>query len=175
MPAAATGFADLLAADPQPFVRGGVFDHPLDQLAVGLFGLGDISQRGANLGEAACQRVAHGLQLGDAEQAGATGGADAPLDPLAGEGRAEQPSELGFHAGDLAAQICAGGAYGSRAGLTHARLEGRQDLAAAPRDSYSRAQVELLRLGPLHGRQSTPALRWRQPTGPPPGRCRAPP
>ena len=105
----AAALADVLPADLDPAVLGGVGDHPLDQGPVRLLGLGPAADLGACLGQSIGEGVADPLQLGDAEDPGATGGTDPPLDPAARERAREELGELALHAGDLYPQRPPGG------------------------------------------------------------------
>ncbi len=89
--------------------------------------LGDLGVLRARDRQPAGHRVADLLELGDAENPRPARGGDAPFDAGAGEGGAEKARHLGFHAGDLAAQLVAGAAL---VGLRYCGFERGQDIAA---------------------------------------------
>lgn len=102
----AAGLADVLVANPDPAMLGGVGDHPLDQLAARLLLVGAAGDLGAGLGETPGERVAGALELVHPDHPGAAvGGARVPLDAAAGEGGGEEVGELALHARDLAPQL----------------------------------------------------------------------
>jgi len=126
---AAARLAERLAAHAHPLVGGGVGDHVLNELAVSLLVVCDLGELRARRGEPVGHRVADLFELGDTEHAGTAGGGDAPFDPGAREGCAEEAGQLALHAGDLAAQLPARAAL---VGLGYRGFERRQDFAAAP-------------------------------------------
>ena len=126
---AATRLAERFAAHAHPLVGGGVGDHVLDELAVSLLVLGDLSELRARRGEPAGHRVADLFELGNTEHPGTTGGGHAPFDPRSREGCAEEAGQLALHACDLAPQLPARAAL---VGLGDRGFERRQDFAAAP-------------------------------------------
>lgn len=103
MPVLAARLADVLGANPDPLVGGGVGDHPLDQRPRLLLGGAAALELRPGFGEAVREGIAHLLELADAEQARSAGGADPPLDLRSGR-RREQLRKLPLHAGDLRPQ-----------------------------------------------------------------------
>jgi hypothetical protein len=106
-----------------------VGDHVLDQAAVSLLVLGDLGELGAGDGKAIGQAVTDLFELGDAEDPRSSGRCDPPFDAGSRESGAEETSQLGLHAGDLAAQVAAGTAL---VGLGDGSLKRRKDLSALP-------------------------------------------
>jgi hypothetical protein len=86
--------------------------HLLEELAVSLLdptparnlGLGGAKPRG--------ERVAHALEVGDAENPGAAAHANPPLDPLPGKSGCEQLTEMPLEQRDLAPKLGANSAVG---------------------------------------------------------------
>jgi len=173
-------------------VGGGVGDHLLDQLAVLLLDVGAAAELAARLGEAVGERVSDLLEILHPEDARAPHRRlDAPLDPGAREGRAEEARQLCFELCDLAAQV---GARAALVGLGDRGLEGRQNLIAVAGHpelvevgkGHPELDVELVQIAsfgqlghnsPLSGTlsQFTPSSRCRRATRPLRGRCRGRP
>jgi hypothetical protein len=133
-------------------VGGRVGDHLLDELAVLLLDRAPAVQLGPRLGEPVGDRVADRLERGDVQHPRPARGGDAPFDPGAREGRAEEPRQLGLQPGDLAAKVPADEAL---VALCESGLERRQDLVAAAgrvrliqvRNSDGELEIELLYIG----------------------------
>jgi len=103
----AAAIADVLGANPDPLVGGGVGDHALDESSVLRLDAAPPLELGAHVREPRRERVADALELRDPEQARPAGGADAPLD-LRARGRREQLRELALHPRDLRPQLATG-------------------------------------------------------------------
>jgi hypothetical protein len=102
---AAPGLPDVLVGDTHPPVLVGFRDHLLEQPAVVLLEVHPAREFRPCLLEAGCQRVSHGLEIGDSEHARASRRRDPELDPAAGEGAREELPELALELADLATQI----------------------------------------------------------------------
>ena len=105
----AVAIADILVRDLDPGVALGLGDHALDEAAVLLFDVRTAPQLGPCLADADEERVPNSLELGRAENAGATHRADLPFDAPARERRGPKFGELLLEAGDLAAKLVADG------------------------------------------------------------------
>jgi len=114
VPVLAAWLADVLVRHPDPSILARVGNHPLDQRAAGLLGVGPSRDLCPRLREAIRQAVPDPLELADLEDPGPTGGTDRPVDAPAGECRGEQLTELALEPSDLAAQLAAGGAVAGR-------------------------------------------------------------
>jgi hypothetical protein len=101
MPAA--GLADVLVRDPDPLVGRGIGGHLLDQLPVLLLDVGVAGESALDHLESRREPVADPFELVHREDAGPTGGCNRELDPIPGEGGAEQPAESRLQGADLAA------------------------------------------------------------------------
>jgi hypothetical protein len=80
----------------------GGLDHLLEQRPVSLLDRPPPGDLGLGLAEPRGERVANLLELGQAEHPRAAGGADAPLDPPAGERSRKQLAEPALEQRDLA-------------------------------------------------------------------------
>jgi hypothetical protein len=108
VPGAASGLADVGAADPDPLVLDGCGDHAPQQLSVGGLDPVPLGQRRSRLGDAVRERVAHALQLAEPEHAGGSAGSPhggVDLDPP--ETLGDELGELALEAADLPAQLAA--------------------------------------------------------------------
>lgn len=123
MPAVA--LADVLIGDAHPTVSLRLRDHPLDQTAIGLLGVGSARKLGLGVAQAQGERVADPLQLTGVEQARAANRSDAPFQALPWERRGEQLPEPALDLGDLTAQILAGPALRGFADPEAERCPGR--------------------------------------------------
>jgi hypothetical protein len=113
----------------------GVGDHDLEQLALSLLHVGAAVELAAHLLEASGERVAHRLELAQAQQPRAAAGADPPLDAASRKCGAEQGREVTLHAGDLAAKLHPGKAL---VGIPYARTAADSRRDAPPRTSGQR-------------------------------------
>jgi hypothetical protein len=103
---AAARFADVGTGDAQPPVVGRRGEHPLQQLAVGRLALGAPGEGVACLGDPRRQRVAHLLQLAEADQPRlARRRRHAGLDREAGKSLDREPRQLELQAADLPPQL----------------------------------------------------------------------
>ena len=84
-----------------------VRDHLLDQQAVRLLDVRAASDLGLRLADPDDERVADALEIGSAEHARPTGGADAPVDSAARKGGDPELAELPLEPGDLVAELVA--------------------------------------------------------------------
>ena len=105
MPVAATGQADVGAADTDPAVllRGG--EQVLEQGAVGALEGGALGERAVRVGEPCGERVAHLLELPEPEHARRPGGLDPVRDDDPSQPLGDQSPELPLKLADLPAQL----------------------------------------------------------------------
>jgi hypothetical protein len=105
VPVAATGQADVGAADADPAVllRGG--EQVLEQGAVGALEGGALGESAVRIGEPCCERVAHLLKLPQPEHARRPGGLDPVRDDDPSQPLGDQPSEPPLELADLPAQL----------------------------------------------------------------------
>jgi hypothetical protein len=139
MPVPAAALADVVVGDDHPTVALGRGDHPLDEAAVRLLGLGPPRELGAGVAKPQRQGVAEPLELADREHPRAAERTDAPFDPPAREGGAEHVPELALDPADLAAQVGARAALG---GLGRRRRGERRRSVGQLVDSVSRGGHE---------------------------------
>lgn len=128
---AAAGQPEIVAADPQPAVPGGVGEHLAEELAVGPLEGVAPDQRASRLGNTVGERVADLLELTQVEDPRQPGGGHPVRDGDAPEALGDQPAELTLELRDLAAQLGAGQSLVDRDSLEHSpheqilsRLEG---------------------------------------------------
>jgi hypothetical protein len=135
----AAGLADVFVVDALPLVRGGVGEHLLDQLAVGLLHDRVVVQIGLDLLDAGRETVSHLLQVVDGEHSRTAHPRDREVDVLAREGGTEEPSERQLHHSDLATQV---GARLALVVLVEDRVEplgrGRRNQGLLRRDRHLR-------------------------------------
>ena len=106
MPVTAAVQAQVLSGDLHPLevLRGG--QHPFDQLAVLVLHPLSLDKGGTRLGDTVGKAVANNLELAQVQDPGSGGERIDPVRYLGmAEGLAEEPAELGFEPGDLAAQL----------------------------------------------------------------------
>lgn len=118
---AAAPLADVLVGHPHPAVGLRLGDHRLEQTAVGLLLLAPARQLGLGLLKAHGEGVANPLEIGGVEHAGASDGANAPLDTGPGERRCEEATQPRFESRNLTAQV------GSQAALSRQCLPPGRD------------------------------------------------
>src|ERR1700752_743942 len=94
-------------------------DHRLEQASIGLLNLPTPVKLRLGGPKPNRERIAHPLQLTDAQHPRAADGANAPLDPGAGKCRREQLAQLALQGADLTAKL---GAPAPRAALVRALL-----------------------------------------------------
>jgi hypothetical protein len=111
---------------------GGVGQHLLEQLAVGLLEGLALGERAARVGDPAGERVANLLELTEVEDPRRTRGEDPVRHEHAAEAFGDQPGELALELADLPPQLGAGQTLVDGDSLEHSphsqilsRLEGR--------------------------------------------------
>jgi hypothetical protein len=119
VPVPAPGQAEVVAADPQPAVAGGVGEHLLEQRLVRFLERLALDQRAARIGDLDRQRITDLLELAQVEHPGRTGGGDPMGDDDAPEALGDQPAELTLEPGDLPAQLGAGQPLVDRDSVEH--------------------------------------------------------
>lgn len=102
---AARTLPHVLRRDAHPSVARRIRDHRLDQAAIGLLDLPAPTELGLGVPQPDGERIAHPLQLRDAEHSGATQSRHGPFDSLAGERRGEELAKPLLEGSDLEAQI----------------------------------------------------------------------
>jgi len=129
---AATGQAEVGAADPQPVEAGGVGQHLLEQLAVGLLEGLALGERAARVGDAAGERVTNLLELTEVEHPRRARGEDPVRHDHASQSLGDQPRQLTLELADLPPQLGAGQTLVDGDSFEHSphsqilsRLEGR--------------------------------------------------
>ena len=132
MPVAAAGQAEVGAADPPPAVGGGVGQHLVEQLAVGVLEGIALRERAPRLGEAAGERVADLLEVPQVEHPRRSRGPDPVRHGDPAESLGDHPRQLELELADLPAQLGAGEALIDSDSFKHtshsqilSRLEGR--------------------------------------------------
>jgi hypothetical protein len=95
----------------------GLGDHRLEQAAVGLLDPSPPVKLGLGIAKPDRERVPNPLELGGSEQARPPDRADAPVDPLAREGRGEKLTQPLLERGDLTAKVVARPSLHHRAGI----------------------------------------------------------
>jgi hypothetical protein len=109
VPAAAARLANVETGDANPLVRGGVGQHPPQQLAVAGLDLDPLAQPEAGGGDPLGEPVADPLQLAEPEQARLGSRRRHPvLDLDVAEPRREEAGKLPFQPPDLLPQVGAG-------------------------------------------------------------------
>jgi hypothetical protein len=105
VPVAATGQADVGAADADPAVllRGG--EQVVEQGAVGALEGGAVGERAVGVGEPRGERVAHLLELPQPEHPRRSRGLDPVRDDDPSQPLGDQPPELPLELADLPAQL----------------------------------------------------------------------
>jgi hypothetical protein len=105
VPVAAAGLADVVAADPDPWIALREGEHVGKQFAVGLLDEGALGEGLVGLAEAGRERVADLLQLAEVEYPRRPGGTDPMGDGDPPHAVGDQPAQLKLQLGDLPAQL----------------------------------------------------------------------
>jgi hypothetical protein len=158
MPVPATLLADVLVRDPHPPVPVRLRDQALEGAAVVLLDPAAAPELALGLLKPDRERVADPLEVADAEDAGPADGADAPLDPLAGEGGGEELAEALLERSDLAPQLVAGASLGRNPGTGSVPAGSREGLGDAVKGACGLRVVSLEQLGQL--RSLRPIDQW---------------
>jgi hypothetical protein len=130
---AAARQAEIGAADPQPVEAGGIGEHLVEQLPVGLLEGIPLDQRAPRLRDATGERVADLLQLAQVEHPRGSRRRHPMRHVDATEPFGDQAAKLTLELADLPAQLCAGQTLIDRDSVEHSphrqilsRLEGRR-------------------------------------------------
>jgi hypothetical protein len=97
--------ADVVVRDADPVVLLRVGDHSLDQEAVRFLDVGAASDLSLRLAHPDHESVANPLELSRAEYPRAAGGANAPIDAVAREGRGPELAEPALEPSDLTPEV----------------------------------------------------------------------
>jgi hypothetical protein len=102
---ATAAFADVVVGDADPPVPLGLGDHRLERATVGLLDVRPPGELCLGLAQSVGERIAHALELLDAEHPRAADRADIPVDPLAGKGGREDLSQPKLQPCDLRPEV----------------------------------------------------------------------